>query len=242
MTHMPLINHLTELRQRLSWSAAIGLIGAILSFLIYDSIIQQLSVPFETISKLLGEHTLYISSLLEGFFTKIKISLLFGFIVTSPFHLFNLLRFILPGLKSTEKKILFAILTSSLALSLGSFYLGYFKLLPFSVAFLTSHNFIPQSVGLLLNFNDNIFLVLNFIIYTIILFQTPIIIEFLLYTNVLSRQKLLRSSRYIIVGIFLLSAIVTPPDIISQIGLAVPLIILFYLTILIAKIGKFGEP
>ena len=94
---------------------------------------------------------------------------------------------------------------------------------------------------MLLNYNRNIFYILQFIFIALVLFQTPIVLELLLVANVLKRKTLLRFSRYIVVGIFALSALLTPPDFISQVSLAAPLIVLYFLTILIAKIFKFGE-
>ena len=76
---------------------------------------------------------------------------------------------------------------------------------------------------------------------TIVLFQTPIVLELLMIMNILKRKTLLRASKYVIVGFFVLSAALTPPDFISQLSLALPLVGLFFLSILIAKIFRFGD-
>ena len=107
--------------------------------------------------------------------------------------------------------------------------------------FLTSSKFIPFNVGLLLNYTKNIFYILQFIFIALVIFQTPIILELLLISNVVKRKALLKMSKYIIILIFVLSALLTPPDFISQVSLATPLIVLYFLTILIAKIFRFGE-
>jgi sec-independent protein translocase protein TatC len=129
----------------------------------------------------------------------------------------------------------------SFVLIIFSFYYSYYRIIPLSVRFLTSSHFIPVDVGMLLNYNRNIFYILQFIFITLVVFQTPIILEILLIMNVVQRRTLLLISRYVIVGIFVLSAIITPPDFISQISLTVPLVGLYFLTILIAWIFKFGE-
>ena len=133
-----------------------------------------------------------------------------------------------------------AILSSAVLIA-GSFYLSYFKIIPFSIGFLMTVGFIPNDVGVLLNFNQNIFYIVQFIVISMVLFQLPIILEMLLALNLISRKKLLASSRFIIIGILVLSALVTPPDFISQVSISVPLIILFFLTIGIAKIFNWGD-
>ncbi len=94
---------------------------------------------------------------------------------------------------------------------------------------------------MLLNYGKNIFYVFRFLLVTMILFQIPIILELLLAMNMVNRRAVLKASRFVIVGIFALAAILTPPDFVSQIGVALPLIAFFFLTILIAKLFKFGE-
>ena len=75
----------------------------------------------------------------------------------------------------------------------------------------------------------------------IVLFQLPLVLIILMAMNILQRRWLLKSARYFIVVLFIISAIITPPDIVSQLGLALPLIILFYFTILIAKVFNIGS-
>jgi sec-independent protein translocase protein TatC len=184
---------------------------------------------------------LFINTLFEGFLTKLKISLLAGFIISFPVHLYNAIRFIFPALKVKEKRVIVIGLFISFGLLAFSFYYSYYNIIPISVRFLTSRNFIPNQVGLLLNYNKNIFYILQFIFIALVIFQTPILLELLLVTNVIKRKTLLKFSRYVMVGIFILSALLTPPDFVSQVSLSVPLIVLYFLTILIAKIFKFGE-
>ena len=103
-----------------------------------------------------------------------------------------------------------------------------------------SHHFIPVDVGILLNYSENLFFVLNLIAYLIIVFQFPILLLLLLKSNILSQQSLFHSIRYFIVAIFILSAILTPPDVISQLLLSLPLIILFFTVLVISKLFKLG--
>ena len=94
---------------------------------------------------------------------------------------------------------------------------------------------------MLLNYGQNIFYIFQYLLVSLVLFQLPILLEILLIVNIIKRKTLLKASRYMIVFIFILAAILTPPDFMSQVTLALPLIVLYFLTIFIAKIFKFGE-
>ena len=109
------------------------------------------------------------------------------------------------------------------------------------MSFLTGNGFVPGDVGILLNFGRNVFYILQFLLVTLLLFQVPIVIEILLAIGVVGRKTLWKSSRYIIIGSFILSAILTPPDIISQVGLALPLVVLYFGALSIAGIFRIGR-
>lgn len=240
-TDMTFLGHLQELRKRLFLSAIGILIGSVIAFLFFNQLLDFLFAPFLSIETMDTEKQLFINTLFEGFLTKIKISLLTGAILSFPLHLYNIIKFVFPALSKKEKGVILIGLITSTSLIIGSFYYSYYKIIPLSVKFLTSRAFIPFSVGLLLNYNKNIFYILQFIFIALILFQTPIILELLLITNIVKRTSLLRASKYIVVMIFVFSSLLTPPDFISQVSLAGPLIALFFLTLLIAKIFRFGE-
>jgi sec-independent protein translocase protein TatC len=239
--NMTLWGHLKELRRRLLFSALGILIGSIIAFLFFQFIIGALFKPFEGIEAARTQGQLFINTIFEGFVTKLKLSILTGLVISFPVHLFNAICFIFPGLHRREKRITIIGLSVSFILIVFSFYYSYSKIVPISVRFLTSKNFIPDQVGLLLNYSKNIFYVVQFLFITLVVFQVPIVLEILLITNVITRKQLLKSSRFIIIGIIVMSALLTPPDFISQVSLATPLIVLFFLTILVAKIFKFGE-
>jgi len=240
-TTMTFLEHLRELRMRIFISALGVLAGSIVAFIFFNPLIALLFTPFQTIDSITTDKQLFINTLFEGFLTKLKISLLAGFILSFPVHLYNAVRFIFPALKVKEKRVIVIGLFISFGLLGFSFYYSYYNIIPLSVRFLTSRNFIPDQVGVLLNYNKNIFYILQFIFIALVIFQTPILLELLLVANVIKRKALLRFARYVMVGIFILSALLTPPDFISQVSLSVPLIALYFLTILVAKIFKFGE-
>lgn len=238
---MPFLEHLRELRNRLIVSFIAIFIGFVISFIIYDTIIAVLSRPLNLVNKILHNKTLFINSIYEGFAIRIKVSLLAGILFSLPVHIYNFIKFVFPGLTLKERKVIIYSLIASFFLVVISIYYGYFKIIPFSVKFLTSTSFVPDSVGILLNFGRNIFYIFQFLLMGLLIFQLPLVLELLMYMNILKRKSVLKASRFIIVGIFILSAIVTPPDVVSQIAFALPLILLFFLTIVIAKIFRFGE-
>ncbi len=240
MTSSPLIDHLSELRRRLLYTCVIVFIGSVVGFIFYSSLVQWLIAPYANLS-LSSDHTLYVNSLLEGFVTKIKFSVYSGLFLSVPFTLYHILRFVIPGLTFKEKRTLLFALCISTLLAGASFYLTYFRLIPYSIQFLSSAQFIPPHIGLILNFYHNIFYIFNLLIAAMILFQLPILLGCLLYLNILKRAPLWKAGRYIIIGILILSAIVTPPDIVTQLSISLPLTLLYFMVLVVAKIMNWGN-
>jgi len=235
------IEHFRELRRRLIACLVVIAAAAALAFAFYDQVITFLYRPFRAMEVTQGRDLLYIHTVFEGFVVKLKVSMLTGLVLAFPSLLYNALRFVFPGLTRRERRIVCAGLVASFVLIALSFSYGYFQVIPFSIAFLTGSGFIPEGTGILLNFGRNIFVVVQLLLITVVLFQVPVVLEILLVMNVVTRRSLLRVGRYVVIGIFALSAVLTPPDFVSQLGVAVPLVGLYFLTILIARIGRFGE-
>lgn len=240
---MSVLEHLGELRSRLLFSLFALIIGTIVVFSFYDHIYRFFFIPFLKLRVMSfpGNEKLFINTLFEGFTTKLKLSVIVGAILSSPVHLYNILAFTFPGLRPVEKKVFILSLLSSFVLIVGSVYYSYFKIIPIAIQFLTSRGFVPRDIGLLLNYQKNVLYVLQFIIITLVIFQLPIVLEITMIFGLIKRRRIVRASRFVIVGIFVLSALLTPPDFISQVAIALPLILLFFITIGIAKIFSFGE-
>ncbi|MBN1697771.1 MAG: twin-arginine translocase subunit TatC [Spirochaetales bacterium] len=241
VNQMSFLDHIRELRGRLIVSCIACVVCSIVAFIFFDPIVAILYKPFETIDSSMNNADLYIKSLFEGVIVKFKISIIAGFILSLPVHLYNLLKFIFPGLKKKEKKVIIISLVSSFFLIASSISYTYFQIIPVSVEFLTGSSFIPENTGILLTYSDNIFYILQFLLVSLLMFQVPILLEVLLILNIIRRKSLFRASRIVIIVILVLAAILTPPDVVSQVALAVPLIALYFLTIVIAKIFHFGE-
>ena len=235
---MPLLEHIRELRGCLFLSLSSAVLGAIISFIFYDYIINLLSRPFQNLA---SGPSLFVNSIIEGFTIKIKVSAISGIVLSFPVHVFNIIRFVFPGLKSGEKKIIIYSLLASFLLIAGSAYWSYEFVIPYSVRFLAGKDFIPRNVGLLLNYGQNIFYIFQFFLFSLIVFQSPILLVIIMKIGLISWRSLLKFSRYVIVGIFVLSAVVTPPDAISQMALALPLTVLFFGAVLTGRIFHLGE-
>lgn len=238
---MPLLSHLNELRRCLVISGIALFAGFITALLLYDFIMDFLFAPLLQLTTSSDGEVLFINTIAEGFLVRLKISALAGFVLSLPVHVFNILRFIFPGLLKKEKQIISAALISSFILITGSFYYSYYTIIPVSIAFLTGKGFIPENTGMLLSLSGNIFYILQFMLMAVIVFQLPIVLEMLMILNIVKRNTLFKLGKYLVVVFFILSALISPPDFVSQVGLALPMTALFYLTILVAKIFKFGE-
>ncbi len=240
---MTLLEHIAELRVRIISSVAAIALCTIPAFIFYDQIVAILFRPFEHIQGAPAGPKLFMTTLAEGFVAKIRISLLAGIILSIPVHLYNTIRFVFPALKTAEKRVVVAALFSSFVLIVASVYYSYFSIVPISAWFLTGSGFIPPNVGLILGYEKNIFFALQLMLASLIVFQVPVVLEILLYMHVVTRGALLRSTRFVIVAVFVVAAVITPPDVVSQLAVAIPLMILYFLTILVAKIFGFGgEP
>lgn len=239
---MSLLDHLAELRRRVIISALAVLAGSVVTFVVNPLILDFLMRPLRAIEQpgAAGE-MLYMQTLFEGFLTRLKLSILTGVILSLPVHVFNVVRFTFPALSGREKRIVAVAAGGSFVLALAAFSYSYFNIIPLSVSFLTGAGFVPEDVGLLLNYSTNIFYVLQFLLICVLLFQLPIVLIALMALGTFSRRTLWRSMRYIVAGTFLLAAILTPPDFVSQISVAVPLVVLFLGAGVLAKILRLGE-
>jgi sec-independent protein translocase protein TatC len=239
---MTFLEHAAELRRRLISSVIAVLGGSIVCFIFYDPIIEFLQSPLESVMKTENGAFLFVGTVFEAFIVKFKLSIYSGVVSTTPIHLFNIAAFVFPGLRLREKRIVAWSLAASAVLAATGFYFGYYHIIPAMIELLTSSSFLPGRVEFLLGFEKNIIFVVGFLFAVLIVFQLPLLLLILLALNILSRRAVLRSSRFVVVGIFVLAAIVTPsPDMISQLMLALPLIALFFLAILAAKILHLGD-
>jgi sec-independent protein translocase protein TatC len=236
---MTLAQHIDDLRKRILKSLICVAIASVLCYNWYAPISAFFMSPFNGIDAVNGQLT--VTRLYDGFFIKIKLSILSGIVCSIPVIAYQFGRFIIPGLTRQEIKWLFIGLLSSAVLCVLSTYMVYAIMLPYIIPWVLSADFVPPTIHILLNFNQNMGYALSFLLGSIVVFQSPIIVCFLLAKNRVSRAFLWRNSRFFVVGIVIVSAILTPPDIVSQISLSAPLILAYFGCIGLAKLLKWGE-
>ncbi|MGM0420242.1 MAG: twin-arginine translocase subunit TatC [Bacillota bacterium] len=222
---MTLTEHLTELRSRLIKSILAIVIGALGSYFFADILILYLTEPIDEL--------VFIKPT-EAFFTYIKVSLLAGLIIALPVVLYQFWSFILPALQDREKKYLNILLPVSLILFAVGIAFCFFIVLPLGMKFLLNFGSIELepmiSISYYISFLTSLLLPFGLI------FQLPLVINLLVKWGLVKLQSLTAFRKYIVVIIFVVSAILTPPDIITQLFMAGPLIILYEGSILIAKL------
>ena len=229
----PLTEHLAELRKRLINSLIAVFLGAILAFLkveiFFDILQKPLKKSFPTMKLVALTPT-------ESFFTALKISLLMGFILTSPFVFYQLWKFIEPALYPEEKKLVvpFVIFTTVFFV-LGALF-SFFGVLPLAIKFLITYGYTYLQVEAMISVSSYISFVLRLILAFGIAFELPVILSLLARLGIITPSALSKGRPFFIVGAFTFAAIITPPDIISQVFLALPLVIFYELSIYMAKI------
>ena len=223
---MSLTEHLTELRKRLLIMVSSIGIFFLASYYFSSELLELIQNP-------IGKEKLVFLSPTEGFISHIKISFYSGLFLSIPLILFHIWKFCAPGLFKKEKKYLASFITiSSLSFIIGAFFC-YFLILPYGLSFLLS--FASETLSPQISIAFYISFVFKLILIFGLVFQVPLIVILLVKIRVLSVSTLTNNRGYVFVGSFAASAILTPPDVVTQIFLALPLIILFEISIIAAR-------
>ena len=222
---MSLVEHLTELRSRLLKSIAVILIFSIGAYVFSERLLSYLTVP-------VGD--LVFLSPAEAFLTHIKVSVIFGILISLPIVFYQFWKFVLPALKKNEKKFFYILLPVSLLLFYAGILFCFFVVLPLGIRFLL--DFGGPELEPMISLGYYISFLLALLLPFGLIFELPLVLNLMVKLRILSVERIVSVRKYVIVLIFLVGAILTPPDIITQILLAFPLIILFEASILIAKL------
>jgi sec-independent protein translocase protein TatC len=234
--NMSLLEHLNELRKRLVWIAAAVLICTVIGFVFAESILDYLLVPYAAATGSAGATTLQTLRPTEGLETYFKVSLLFGAILAMPVILVQFWMFISPGLRPEEKRYVFVFVPSSLALFVLGMAFAWFVLAPAAIYFLA--NFMPQVFTTDWTSQEYISFVLRLIFWLGVSFQLPIIVYFLSRVGLITSRTLVDQWRAAIVLIAVLAAVITPSiDPVTMILTMAPLMVLYILSILLARVG-----
>lgn len=234
---MPLTEHLRELRTRLIRSIIAFLIAAGGSFYFARYVFEFLKEP---VVKSYPDVELITLSPTEPLFILIKISLTVGLIIASPVILFEIWRFVEPALYPQEKKLFIPLLLSSVLLFVMGGVFAYAVVLPMALKFLLGLGFSQLAATPYLSVNLYVSFVLKMLIAFGIAFEMPIFLYMLQRAGVVSQQQLKKFRRYFIVVAFLVGALIAP-DVATQVLMAIPLLVLYEVSILLGRTVRKGE-
>lgn len=231
----PFLAHLTELRNRLLVVVVALGVALIFTYSFKEEIVGILMRPFVTVMP--KGSSFIFTSVTEAFMAYFKMSLVAAVFVTSPVILYELWMFVAPGLYEKEKRYVVPFITFGSALFVTGALFCYFFVMPFLFRFFISFgaDFIVPMPSL----KEYLGLAIKLLIMFGLMFELPLLVYFLAKVGVVKHDTLARKRRYAILGIFIVSAVVTPPDVASQLLMVVPMYGLYEISIIIAKV--FGK-
>jgi sec-independent protein translocase protein TatC len=232
---LPFTAHLEELRNRLiACFIAVG-VGFVASYAFKEKLFYILVAPLKQVMK--EGDTLIYTHLPEAFFTFLKTALISGLMLASPIILYQFWMFVAPGLYDREKKMLVPILLLSTLFFVGGALFGYFVVFPFGFKFFLS--FATDTIRPMPSMKEYLSFSAKLLLAFGIVFELPLVITFLARLGVVTVEFLRKYRKYAILLFFCGAAILTPPDVVTQVMMALPLILLYEVSILGARI--FGR-
>lgn len=232
---IPFTSHLEELRDRLIKSfIAVG-IGFCAAYGFKEKLFEILISPL--VSVMGKDETLIFTGLPEAFFTYLKVALLAGIMLASPVLLYHFWMFVAPGLYQKEKKVFIPIIVLSALFFIGGSLFGYFIVFPygfeFFLGFASDNLQAMPSMKEYLSFSSKLLLAFGLV------FELPLVLTAMARIGIVTPEFLKKNRKYALLLFFIGAAIITPPDVVTQIMMAVPLMVLYEISIIGAKI--FGK-
>jgi sec-independent protein translocase protein TatC len=232
----PFTAHLEELRKRLiTCFIAVG-VGFAISYGFKEKLFQVLVQPLLRVME--TGQTLIFTGLPEAFFTYLKVALLSGFMLAAPIIIYQFWMFVAPGLYDREKRLMLPIIFLSSFFFVGGALFGYFIVFPwgfkFFLGFADEHIRALPSMKEYLGFSAKLLLAFGLV------FELPLVLTFLARLGIVSVDFLKKNRKYALLLFFAGAAILTPPDVVTQIMMALPLMLLYEISIIGARI--FGKP
>lgn len=234
----PIVSHLVELRSRLMRALLAIFILFLCLFYFANNLYEIVSAP---LTALLPAGTSMIATdVTSPFFAPFKLTLVLSIFLAMPFILHQVWGFISPGLYKHEKRLAVPLLASSIVLFYSGIAFAYFVVFPLIFGFFTSVG--PENVAVMTDISSYLNFVLKIFFAFGVVFEIPIATLLLVWSGITDVQSLRAKRAYVIVGCFVLGMLLTPPDVISQTLLAVPMWLLFELGIVLAVIVKRKAP
>ncbi|WP_193369201.1 twin-arginine translocase subunit TatC [Pelagibius marinus] len=240
---MPLLDHLIELRQRLLYSVVALLVVFLVCFYFAQPIFQYLAQPLADVMLEHGiaEHfrRMIFTALTEVFFTYVKVAFFAAAFICFPVFLTQFWLFVAPGLYKHEKSALLPFLVATPFLFFTGGALVYYIIFPFAATFFIGFE-VPGTdsslpIQLEPKVNEYLSLLMQLIFAFGLCFQLPVVMTLLARVGLATSKGMAAKRKYAIVGVFIVAAIFTPPDPLSQLSLAVPIIVLYEISIIMAK-------
>ena len=233
----PLVEHLLELRRRLVYAA----MGVALCFIAIVPFAQQLyAFVAQPLMSVLPENTSMIATdVVAPFFVPIKVAMMAAFLVTLPNTLYQIWAFVAPALYQNEKRLIAPLILSSVTLFFSGMAFCYFLVFPVMFKFFAGVT--PLGVSMATDIDKYLSFILTLFLAFGITFEVPVAVILLNRMGVVPLETLQAARPYIIVISFILAAIFTPPDILSQILLAIPMIVLYELGVLVCRMSGKRE-
>lgn len=232
------ISHLVELRNRLMRSVVAVLVVFVCLFPWASNIYDLLALPM---MKALPEGTRMIATgVVAPFFVPMKVTLMVAFVIALPFILYQAWAFIAPGLYAHEKRLGLPLVVGSTVLFLCGMAFCYFFV--FGTVFKFIAQFAPKSITPAPDIEQYLSFVMSMFLAFGITFEVPVIVILLAKMGIVDVAKLKEARPYVIVGAFVVAAVVTPPDVVSQLMLAIPMCLLYELGVFLARFVTRREP
>ncbi len=225
------ISHLIELRDRLLRTVIVWVVLFVCLFPFANDLYTLLAQPL--LSKLPAGGQMIATDVVTPFFVPVKVAMMTAFLAALPFVLYQAWSFIAPGLYGHEKKLILPLVVASVLLFFIGMSFAYFMVFPVVFGFIVG--VAPHGVAVMTDINKYLDFVLTMFIAFGVTFEVPIVVIALAISGMVEVEKFKEARPYVVVGAFVIGAIFTPPDVVSQIMLALPLWLLYEFGILIAS-------
>ncbi|MCD6153333.1 MAG: twin-arginine translocase subunit TatC [Syntrophobacterales bacterium] len=235
---MPFTSHLEEMRSRLLRVIIVVGILFVICYFFKKNLFEILTIPLAVAMPESG--TMIFTGLPEAFFTYLKVAFFGAIFLASPYILYQIWKFVSPGLFESEKKYVFPFMFFSVTFFLGGSAFAYYVVFPFGFKFFLAFgtDFIKPMLSIreYLSFSFKLLLAFG------IIFELPVFMFFLSRIGLINSRTLTAKRKYAILVIFITAALFTPPDVVTQVMMALPLILLYEISVWVVKLGEKKVP